>query len=283
MHRRRVLQAGVLAAAVAAAVLIGPVSQAAPGTAGAQRVGHAARLHTARPANGAPVPTGGLYDAGVPTVAGTPNPAGPTPAPQPAPPAPAPVPSPQPTPMPTPGPAAPGTPVPPPAPAPAPTPGNPAPAPTPAPTPTPSPVPTPPPVGPVVPPPPPPAPGPSHNITELLSLTNQDRLNNGCAALTLNPALMRAALGHAQDMAQRDYFSHTSLDGRTYDQRIRQAGFDGDDIGENIASGFPDARGVQDAWMDHAGHRRNILDCNFKWVGMAYVPNGQYWVVDFGG
>ncbi|HEY2833204.1 MAG TPA: CAP domain-containing protein [Sporichthyaceae bacterium] len=278
MHRRRVLQAGVLAAAVSASVLIGPVSQAAPGAVGAQRVGHAARLHTARPANGAPVPTGGLYDAGVPTVAGTPNP-----APQPAPPAPAPVPSPQPTPMPTPGPAAPGTSVPPPAPAPAPTPGNPAPAPNPAPTPTPSPVPTPPPAGPVVPPPPPPAPGPSHNITELLALTNQDRLNNGCAALTPNPALMRAALGHAQDMAQRDYFSHTSLDGRTYDQRIRQAGFDGDDIGENIASGFPDARGVQDAWMDHAGHRRNILDCNFKWVGMAYVPNGQYWVVDFGG
>jgi uncharacterized protein YkwD len=135
----------------------------------------------------------------------------------------------------------------------------------------------------VVPPPRPPAPGPSRNITELLALTNQDRLNNGCAALTFNSALMNAALEHARDMSQRDYFSHTSLDGRTYDQRIRQAGFDGDDIGENIASGFPDARGVQDAWMDHAGHRRNILDCTFKWVGMAYVPNGEYWVVDFGG
>jgi uncharacterized protein YkwD len=277
MHRRRVLQAGVLAAAVSAAVLIGPVSEAAPGAAGAQRVGHAARLHTERPANGAPVPTGGMYDSGVPTVAGTPDPADPTTAAQPAP---APATSAQPTPSPT---AEPAAPVPPPPPAPAPTPAGPAPAPTPTPTPTPAPVPTAPPAGPVVPPPPPPAPGPSRNITELLALTNQDRLNNGCAALTLNAALMRAALGHAQDMSQRDYFSHTSLDGRTYDQRIRQAGFDGDDIGENIASGFPAAREVQDAWMDHAGHRRNILDCTFKWVGMAYVPNGEYWVVDFGG
>jgi uncharacterized protein YkwD len=123
----------------------------------------------------------------------------------------------------------------------------------------------------------------SRNITTLLALTNQDRQRNGCQALTLNTALMRAAYGHARDMSDRDYFSHTSLDGRTYDQRIRQAGFDGDDIGENIASGFPDAPEVQDAWMEHAGHRRNILDCSFKWVGISYIPQGEYWVVDFGG
>jgi uncharacterized protein YkwD len=273
MHRRRVLRAGLFAAAVSAVVLIAPAS-AAPDAAGPQRLGHAARLHTERPANGAPVPAGGMYDEGVPTVAGTPAPGSPPPAPHPAPPAPAPSPTPTPTPGPTP-PVAPAPVTSDPA-APGPTPG---PTPTRTPTPTPAPVPTPP-AGPVV---PPRAPGPSRNLGDLLALTNQDRLRNGCAALSVNTSLMQAAWGHAQDMSRQDYFSHTSLDGRTYDQRIRQAGFTGDDIGENIASGFPDAREVQDAWMEHAGHRRNILDCSFTQVGMAYVPNGEYWVVDFGG
>jgi uncharacterized protein YkwD len=219
------------AAAVSAAVLLGAPSMAAPG-------------------NGAPVPAGGLYDSGVPAVAGAPAP-GTTPTP-----------APHATPTPT------ATPTPAPSSAP-PAPTTPAPAPTPSPTPT----------RPVVPPPS----QVSRNITDLLALTNQDRLNNGCQALTLNTALMRAAYGHARDMSERDYFSHTSLDGRTYDQRIRAAGYTGDDIGENIASGFGDAPQVQDAWMDHAGHRRNILDCSFKWVGISYYPQGEYWVVDFGG
>lgn len=206
----------------------------------------------AAPGNGAPVPAGGVYDQGVPSVAGAPDP-GTTPTP-------APVSAPSATPTPAPSSAPPASPSPAPA-----TPNR---TPTPAPT-----------VGPVVPPPSP----VTRNITDLLALTNQDRLRNGCQALALNTALMRAAYGHARDMSERDYFSHTSLDGRTYDQRIRTAGFTGDDIGENIASGFADANEVQDAWMDHAGHRRNILDCSFKWVGISYFPQGEYWVVDFGG
>jgi uncharacterized protein YkwD len=228
MRRRMVFRVGLYAAAVSAAVLLGAPSMAAPG-------------------NGAPVPAGGLYDSGVPAVAGAPTPAT-TP-----PPAPHPVPTPSATPTPAPAP-----------------PTSPPPSPAPSPTPT---------AGPVV----PPQSQVSRNITNLLALTNQDRLNNGCQALALNTPLMRAAYGHARDMSERDYFSHTSLDGRTYDQRIRAAGFTGDDIGENIASGFGDAPEVQDAWMDHAGHRRNILDCSFKWIGISYFPQGEYWVVDFGG
>src|SRR5690348_15824948 len=44
------------------------------------------------------------------------------------------------------------------------------------------------------------------------------------AALTMNANLRLSARRHSQDMADQNYFSHTSLDGRTFDQRIRAAG-----------------------------------------------------------
>lgn len=59
----------------------------------------------------------------------------------------------------------------------------------------------------------------------VLKLTNTARANAGCGALVANAALPRAAQGHATDMATKKYFSHTSLDGRTWDQRIRNAGY----------------------------------------------------------
>ena len=46
--------------------------------------------------------------------------------------------------------------------------------------------------------------------------------------------------------------------------------------------GFPTAAAVEQAWLDSPGHRRNLLDCNFKKIGIGYAANGDYWVQDFG-
>jgi uncharacterized protein YkwD len=42
---------------------------------------------------------------------------------------------------------------------------------------------------------------------------------------------------------------------------------------------------VMDAWMNSPGHRANILNCQFKEIGVGVVPdsNGRlYWTQDFG-
>jgi len=91
-----------------------------------------------------------------------------------------------------------------------------------------------------------------------------------------------AAQQHSDDMSAHDYFSHTSLDGRTFDRRVADAGYRGPDLGENIASGFPSADAVEAAWMNSSGHRGNILDCLFTDVGIGYTEAGGYWTVDFG-
>jgi uncharacterized protein YkwD len=138
-------------------------------------------------------------------------------------------------------------------------------------------------------PPPISPPGPDQPATnraqleaQLLTSTNQARAANGCSAVQIEQHLTGSAQQHADDMSAHDYFSHTSLDGRTFDRRIHESGYPGNDLGENIASGYGSAGEVQDAWMDSPAHRRNILDCSFHNVGIGYDQRGGYWTVDFG-
>jgi uncharacterized protein YkwD len=118
---------------------------------------------------------------------------------------------------------------------------------------------------------------------QLLASTNQARAANGCSPVQVEPHLQDSAQQHAYDMADHEYFSHTSLDGRTFDERIHQDGYAGAAVGENIASGFGSPNEVQAAWMDSTGHRENIVDCTFRNIGIGFDSNGGYWTVDFGG
>lgn len=115
----------------------------------------------------------------------------------------------------------------------------------------------------------------------LLKKTNKIRVNHGCAKLRLRPKLNKAAQRHAQDMSRKNYFSHTSKDGTSWITRIRRTGWS-DPGGENIARGFSNASSVTSAWMNSPGHRRNIVNCKFRNLGVGYVKSGRYWVQDFG-
>ena len=117
--------------------------------------------------------------------------------------------------------------------------------------------------------------------TAVIKLTNDKRAAKGCAPLKASDRLTTAAQRHAKDMAAKNYFSHTSLDGRQWDQRIRAAGY-AKPAGENIAHGFTAPAEVVQGWMNSPGHKRNILDCKFNKIGIGYTAAGDYWVQDFG-
>ncbi|TPG19845.1 CAP domain-containing protein [Pedococcus bigeumensis] len=121
---------------------------------------------------------------------------------------------------------------------------------------------------------------------QFLSLVNSERAKAGCGAVRSNSALQRAAQGHSADMAAKNYFSHTSKDGRTFADRIRAAGYGGSTIGENIAAGQSTASAVMRSWLASSGHRANILNCAFTAIGVGYARGGSYghyWTQDFGG
>lgn len=116
---------------------------------------------------------------------------------------------------------------------------------------------------------------------EVVSLTNDERQQAGCGPLKIDASITAAAQGHASDMAKRDYFDHTTPEGVTFDQRIRNAGYASPGA-ENIAKGARTAGQVVQMWMDSPGHRRNILNCDLNTIGVGFDRKGFYWVQDFG-
>ena len=119
--------------------------------------------------------------------------------------------------------------------------------------------------------------------TEVVTLTNAERQKAGCPPLSNNRTLRRVATAHSEDMAERDFFSHTNPDGQDPGDRAAAAGYDGY-AGENIAMGYPSAEAVVEGWMDSSGHRANILNCSSTeiGVGVADSPRGLYWTQMFG-
>lgn len=128
------------------------------------------------------------------------------------------------------------------------------------------------------------SPGLSDKRSALLKKHNDARASKcGSGSLKMSSGANEAALYHAKDMADENYFSHDSQNPyEAWYKRIDrfvlyQVG------GENIAKGYDTVSGVFDAWMDSDGHRRNIMDCSFKWVGFGYAEQSgrKYWVADF--
>lgn len=107
------------------------------------------------------------------------------------------------------------------------------------------------------------------------------------APLIWNNMLLKAASGHSSDMAQNNYFSHTSLDGRTLVQRIRDAGYSFSAAAENIAAGQSTVQEVVARWINSPGHCQNLMNPVYRDIGVACMRNdaasyGLYWTMNLG-
>lgn len=118
---------------------------------------------------------------------------------------------------------------------------------------------------------------------EVVRLTNVERAKAGCAPLKHDARLRAAAYAHSADMSAKNYFDHTSKDGRSFADRITAAGYRWRAAAENIAKGYSTAQAVVQGWMNSPGHRQNILNCSYTDIGVGYVAaGGPYWTQDFG-
>lgn len=122
----------------------------------------------------------------------------------------------------------------------------------------------------------------SSTAASILKLVNSERSKAGCSPLKLNAKLTKAAQDHSKDMAAHRNMSHTGSDGSDPGQRITRAGYNWSAYGENVAYGYSSPASVMKAWMDSPGHKRNILDCSFKELGVGLAQPGDYWTQDFG-
>jgi uncharacterized protein YkwD len=123
---------------------------------------------------------------------------------------------------------------------------------------------------------------------DVVALTNAERAKAGCPALRQDPALSTAAQRHSEDMAARNFFSHNGSDGSTFVARMERAGYTRwTRAAENIAAGQQTAADVVRTWMNSAGHRANILNCDLRDIGVGHqyrqgTAYGHYWTQDFG-
>ena len=110
----------------------------------------------------------------------------------------------------------------------------------------------------------------------------EDILINGIPPLSFNENLYAAAGAHTQDMLENNYYSHTSLDGRTYDDRIVEKGYVPTATGESLGmlaffNFIQPAKAVElifenmfrDELDPARTERRNILASDLEEAGIA--------------
>jgi len=114
----------------------------------------------------------------------------------------------------------------------------------------------------------------SFGAGEIIALTNAKRAQNNLGPLSSNSSLSSAAAAKAANMFRENYWAHNSPSGKTPWSFITAAGYRYVFAGENLARDFSDANSVVNAWMDSPSHRSNLLDNNFKEIGVA-VDSGK--------
>ncbi|MDB5181397.1 MAG: hypothetical protein JWP13_160 [Candidatus Saccharibacteria bacterium] len=112
--------------------------------------------------------------------------------------------------------------------------------------------------------------------TELLQDTNNERLHNNQDPLKLNAKLSSAAQAKANDMAAKNYWSHTAPSGDKPWKFIQKSGYEYYAAGENLAYGFGDSSATITGWMNSREHRANLLHPDYQEVGFGIMTAKNY-------
>ncbi len=106
----------------------------------------------------------------------------------------------------------------------------------------------------------------------IITLINKERFDAGLNTLKKNEKLMKSALAKADDMKKDRYFEHVSTRKIQPWFFVEENNYRYEKFGENIALDYLSANSVHKAFMDSVGHRANMLDEDFKDVGVAIFP-----------
>jgi uncharacterized protein YkwD len=111
----------------------------------------------------------------------------------------------------------------------------------------------------------------------VLADVNQIRASHGLRALTLSNRLSAAADQQSEAMGAKGFFSHNSKDGTAFWKRILRYYTDRNyrywSVGENLLWSSPnlDASQALDMWMKSPEHRANLLNKNWREIGLSAI------------
>jgi uncharacterized protein YkwD len=132
---------------------------------------------------------------------------------------------------------------------------------------------------------------------QIHQLTNVHRVTNDLERLEWDDQLAKIARAHSEDMVARKYFKHINPEGLSPMKRAEAAGYKCQMMGENLYQGNLYSQVITEkkhttydwnsmekiaaasvkGWMDSEGHRRNILEKDYKkeGIGVAVAENDE--------
>ncbi len=114
--------------------------------------------------------------------------------------------------------------------------------------------------------------GDTSNFTasEIISISNAARQEQGISPLKPQPQLMEAAAAKAKAMIAANSWSHNTPT-QTPWQFIDTTGYIYIIAGENLAKDFENAQDVVAAWLNSPSHRENLLNPEYSDTGVAVI------------
>lgn len=111
----------------------------------------------------------------------------------------------------------------------------------------------------------------AYTSSTIIALTNTARSQAKLEMLRENPLLDQAAQRKAKDMLSRNYFAHTTPDGKRFWTWIDGTGYNYTLAGENLAIDFSTPEAAHAALMASPTHKENIVNKRYKEIGVAVV------------
>ncbi|MFC4617894.1 CAP domain-containing protein [Camelliibacillus cellulosilyticus] len=119
---------------------------------------------------------------------------------------------------------------------------------------------------------------------QLFDLTNASRVMHKMPVLKWDNRVSETARKHSLDMAKNQYFDHINLQGQSPFDRMKEDHITFITAGENIAYGQFSSIFAHEGLMNSLGHRKNILQKNYKYLGVGVAFNHEsqpYYTEDF--
>lgn len=108
---------------------------------------------------------------------------------------------------------------------------------------------------------------------QTVDMINARRAALGLGPLRVNQQLTAATRRHSNDIGPPGICSHTGTDGSSPWDRIAQAGYLGDAMGEVVGCGYTTPQAVVDGWWGSPGHYAILADPNANDIGCGWYIN----------
>jgi len=109
----------------------------------------------------------------------------------------------------------------------------------------------------------------------MFDLVNEERKKRELKELEWDQKITVVARAHAKDMWERSYFGHVSPEDEDVAVRLDEADIGYNIAGENLALA-PTLSTAHTGLMNSEAHRENILEKDFKKIGIGVIDNGVY-------